>query len=461
MNRKKLLTINIFLSLALLALLLVCLKCEIDIKEAEATKALSPVYKSGDASHNSASSRSYVKSLRKLGSSFTGNEGETTTIMLYLNGCSLETDGGAATMDLKEILKAGYSDQVNVVVETISTCQWQRYHIASDRTQRYAVTEDGLSLVCDNLGQQDVTDPAALTEFIRWTKYNYPADRYVIVLWNHGGGPVEGFGYNEWGRASDALTIAEMQTAFEDAGVYFDIIGFDACIMSSLEICYGLYDYCDYMILSEDFESSLGWYYTDFLTNLYENPTMDTVSLGTMIVDDMVSKNESSKMGAESTLALIDMRFVPELFKEWQEFAYANEEDLRTLNYSKEIKRTNRAMDSSDSDKSVAEMDEYYITDIMAVASSIDSSESKSLIAALNKTICYYNSTYSDRGLTGMYVIIPYKSKSFYKKLKNSFLSIGIDRRYITWLNRFVDLENSVDFYDYEEFDNSWEGWDS
>ena len=464
MKTKKLLITNIILSVVLLAMLCFCLFIVIDIREAEASEGRYSALKDGEGTKAevTTSQYSHVKNIREFGSSFSGSDSDVTTIMVYLNGCNLESDGGCATEDLREMVKAERSDQVNIVVQTTSTKEWERYNIASDRSQRYLVTEDGVELVCDNLGQTDVTAPEPLSDFISWTAKEYPADRYIMILWNHGGGSVDGYGYNEWGRASDALTIDEMQDAFGSAGVYFDIIGFDACIMSSLEVCYSLYDYCDYMIVSEDFESGLGWYYTDFLTELARNPGMDTVSLGKLIVDDMVKKNEENRYGCESTLALIDERYIPELFNEWKEFAYDAEEELLHVNYSREVVRSSRAMNRDQDLKSASEMEDYYITDLMALASSVNSNEAKTLINALKKAIVYYNYTDDDKGLTGMFVTIPYDNISFYRNMKGIYIKAGIDRDYIMWLKKFADIDsNEISYYDYGEFESSWDGWDN
>ena len=105
------------------------------------------------------------------------------------------------------------------------------------------------------------------------------------------------------------LTIDEIQTAIRQSGIYFDIIGMDSCIMSSLELCCAMYNYCDYMILSEDFESGYGWSYTGWLNALSENTSISSEELGKIIVDDMIADNEENGEGS-STLALIDESYM-------------------------------------------------------------------------------------------------------------------------------------------------------
>ena len=209
-----------------------------------------------------------------------GNGEDTVTVMVYMNGSNLETDYGFATQDIREMLKAPYNEKVNIVIETLGTKKWQDYGIMNDHTQRFILDEKDVLLVDDTLDQLDCTDPDTLTDFITWSAKKYPADRYFLILWDHGGGAVDGFGWDQYRRYDASLTIDELQQSLKEAGVVFDFIGMDACIMSSIETCYAVYDYCDYCILSEDFESALGWSYEGWLTALSENTSIDTVSLG-------------------------------------------------------------------------------------------------------------------------------------------------------------------------------------
>lgn len=385
-----------------------------------------------------------------------GNGEDQVTVMVYMNGSNLETDYGFASTDIGEMLSADLSDQVSVVIQTMGTLEWQDYNIASDHTQRYLIDDHDLKLVDDSLGQEDCTAPDTLSDFIKWSSDNYPADRYFLILWNHGGGSVEGFGYNQWGHYSDSLTIDEMQTALEDAGILFDFIGMDSCIMSSIEVCYALYDYCDYMILSEDFESSLGWFYKRWLTELAANTSIDTLSLATMLIDDMVTANERDhSSGMASTLALIDQRYIPTLFEEWKNFAYANTDALLACNFSREVIRSGgRSLPErrkyNPYVKVDSELREYNITDMLAVVASINSSYTKTVTNLLNKAIAYYNYTENNAGLTGLSVTLPYGDSSFYRDQKTIYAACGIDAQYIEWLEQFTDVTDDPTETDYE-----------
>ncbi|MBR1650213.1 MAG: hypothetical protein IJ691_03535 [Lachnospiraceae bacterium] len=415
-----------------------------------------------------------------------GNGEDTVTILIYMNGSDLESESGEATTDLSEMVKAGSSDKVNILVQTMGTKKWFNYGISSNRSQIYSVDGNGVSLVKDDLGQLDCTESDTLSSFIAWGAANYPADRYILLFWNHGGGPVYGFGSDEWNSNEYAsLTIDEMQTALSRGGVYFDFIGMDCCIMSCIEVCAALYDYCDYTILSEDFESGLGWHYTPWLSALYQNTSISTPELGKVIVDSMVAANVAdSYAGDESIMAVIDESMLKILWQAWTDFAYANESALLNANYSREVTRSNNGrlhriisdrnalkknykgswddFSFSDyySDEGDPDMSEYYVTDIMAVASNIDTEQSKALKSALSNAIVYMSATAGDADLTGISVTLPYGDQVFYADLRTIFTNSGFDTNYIAWLEKFVTASGSGSYYDYSDWEDDWEGWD-
>jgi len=399
-----------------------------------------------------------------------GDGKDQATVFVYMNGSDLESEDGEATEDLCEMLAANISSQVNVLVETIGTKSWsKRLGIASDHTQRYKAEAGNLVLVDDSLGQLDCTSPDTLADFISWGAENYPANRYILIFWNHGAGPVYGFGYDEHQSEDSVLTIDEIQTAIRQSGIYFDIIGMDSCIMSSLELCCAMYNYCDYMILSEDFESGYGWSYTGWLNALSENTSISSEKLGKIIVDDMIADNEENGEGA-STLALIDESYMKVLYTAWADFAYANEPALLGENYSMHVRGGRRThpvlrekglfdfLFDEDGDYS---MSDYYITDIMAVAQNIESKETEALAAAVNLSICYFNCTDDEVGMTGLSVTLPYGDSEFYGYLYPVFTGVGMDADYVGWLEKFVYAEGYNDYYDYESwYEDDWEGWD-
>lgn len=405
-----------------------------------------------------------------------GNGEDTVTILIYMNGSNLETDSGEATTDLTEMVKAGSCDKVNVLVQTMGTKSWSdTYGISSKVSQIYSVDGNGLTLIRNDLGQLDCTKAETLASFIRWGTSYFPADRYMLIFWDHGGGPVYGFGYDDTKEDSDAsLSVAEMRDGIAAAGVFFDFIGMDCCIMSSLEVCCALYDYCDYTILSEDFESGLGWHYTPWLKKLYANTSISTEELGKSICDSMVAANEAdSESGDKSIMAVIDESMIKVLFTTWTEFAYANEDSLLGTNYSTELNYKNGGrvhplletrkdfwdwLDDED-DYDDPDMADYFVTDIMAVAQNIDSAESKALSSALAQTLAYVCTSSGEVGLTGISVTLPYGDSDFYQSMKEVFDRIGMDSTYVNWLKAFTGVDSNTNSYNYDDWYDDWD-WD-
>ncbi len=405
-----------------------------------------------------------------------GDGKDKVTILLYVNGSNLESEDGEATTDLSEIVAAGSSKKVKIVAQTMGTKKWdKKYGIAADHTQRFEVNKKGLKLVDDSLGQLDCTKSKTLSDFIKWGVKKYPADRYMLVFWDHGGGPVYGFGYDEWNKDESAcLTVAEMREALSTAGVYFDFIGMDCCIMSCLETGLAFYDYCDYAVLSEEFESGLGWSYTGWVKMLMKNSSTPTEDLGKKIIEDTVNANiGNDEWGDSAAMAMLDESMMKVLYTAWTDFAYANESTLLGTNYSRKLTRSRRALpafrmtskakdtfaeigDYYDYENETYSLSEYYITDMLSVAENIQSDESEALSQAVSQAIVYSMTTSDDADMCGIAVTLPYGSSDFYSSMKKVFKSLGMDSDYISWLKKFTEVSGNTDNYSYDDYD----GWD-
>lgn len=397
-----------------------------------------------------------------------GSDAKSATVMIYMNGSDLETKAGEATTDLSEMIDSGIGENVNVIVQTMGTKRWQDYGISSKTSQIYRVYKGRLELVKDNLGQLDCTKSETLSDFMDFGKKNYPADRYILIFWDHGGGPVYGFGYDEWQPDTESLTLDEIQEALrKNSDIGFDIIGMDCCIMANLETCYVLAPFCKYAVLSEDFESGLGWSYTDWMKLLEENPGISTPLLGKKIIDGMVAANENDdEDGGSSTMILVNERAVPDLVKKWTEYAYKNSDKLLGSNYSKMHKAIGRGFmegffDSWEDDESPVTMDNYYVSDMMSIVESVGQEDevTDNLRSSLKACVAYFGHTSDKNELTGLAVSLPYGDRSFYDQLVSVYSKCGFDKKYIDWLERFVSARGSNDYCDYSEFEDSWCGW--
>ncbi len=397
-----------------------------------------------------------------------GNDARSATIMIYMNGSDLETKAGQATADISEMIDSGIGDNVNVIIQTMGTKQWHNYGISSETSQIYRIKNGRLDLLEDDLGQLDCTVSKTLSDFIKYGKKNFPADRYLLIFWDHGGGPVYGFGYDEWQDEYSSLTLDEIQEALrENSDVNFDIIGMDCCIMANLETCYVLAPFCKYSVLSEDFESGLGWSYSEWMKLFEQNPGMSTPLIGKKIIDEMIGANEDSiDEGGSSTMVLVNERAVPDLLDKWIAFAYKNADKLLGSNYSKLHRAIGRGFMEDffgywEDDGSYVTMEDYYVSDMMSIVESISegATSADDLKSSLKACVAYFGHTSDKNELTGLAVSLPYGDQDFYDKLADVYTKCGIDKSYIRWLAGFVDAIGSDDYCDYSEFEDSWSGW--
>ncbi len=396
-------------------------------------------------------------------------DAKSATVMIYMNGSDLETEAGEASTDISEMLSSGIGKNANVVIQTMGTEEWQNYGISSKTSQRYIVKDGRLKLVEDGLGQLDCGSSKTLSEFIGFGKTKYPADRYIFIFWNHGGGPVYGFGYDDKKKSEDSLTLDEMANAFsKHKDITFDMIGMDCCIMANLETCAVLAPFCRYTVLSEDFESGLGWDYRKWMKTLEENPGISTPLLGKQIIDTMVAANNTEEGGDSSTMVLVDESAVSRLFDAWTKYAYANADKLCKKNYSRQHKAKGRSFPWEDfedwtNDDSDVTLADYYISDMLAVVENVgvNDDNTKSLKQALKDCVAYFGHTSDKNELTGIAVSLPYGDSEFYDKLFDVYTKCGIDSNYIAWLENFVNAEGNSSYYDYDDFENAWGGWSS
>ena len=236
-----------------------------------------------------------------------GGSRDTATIMVYMCGTDLESRSGMGTADLQEMLNARFGDNINLLVYTGGCKGWKNNLVSNSANQIWQVKNGQLVCLEKNLGSQSMTDPSVLSGYIQWCAGNYPASRYELILWDHGGGSVSGYGYDEKFASTGSMSLAGVDAALKSAGVKFDFIGFDACLMATAETALTLTQYADYLIASEETEPGVGWYYTDWLTAFGKNTSIPTVELGRQIVDSFVDTCAEKCRGQLTTLSVVDL----------------------------------------------------------------------------------------------------------------------------------------------------------
>ena len=256
----------------------------------------------------------YVSALSLLGSlpvSANDETEETWAVYWYLCGSDLESQYGCATEDLSEMLEVSLPENVTVVVETGGATEWQNETVDPSCLERYVYQDEELSFV-DSVPSASMGEASTLADFLDFCSTNYPADHTAVIFWDHGSGSASGVSFDEI-YDYDSLTLDEIYNAF--ASVYelseenppLDLVGFDACLMATVDTASMLSDVASYMVASEETEPGNGWYYTGWLGALAEDPSMDGATLGTAICDSFQEGCEIYGTDDEITLSVIDL----------------------------------------------------------------------------------------------------------------------------------------------------------
>ena len=242
---------------------------------------------------------------------------QSVVVMEYVVATDLESNRGFASVNIEQIRNASREGTGMTAVMQVGAAERMFTDGMEDGTcARYTVSDGKIEKVLDLDPATCMTEKESLTDFIRWTKKNYPADRYMLVLWDHGGGLTYGYGQDQLNRREDngrAMPTSEIAEAVKEGGVQFDLIGFDTCLMQDIDLANSLEPYADYFLASEETESGLGWNYTLGFSELAKNPGISTEDFGTYMVASFDPYNSVFKNGEQdtsSTLSLIDMTYV-------------------------------------------------------------------------------------------------------------------------------------------------------
>lgn len=207
-------------------------------------------------------------------------------------------------------------------------------------------------------------DPAVLSDFVKWGRVQYPAQHYMLVIWDHGEGwrvfvesllakqrvlvhtralaltdgstsqramsaatrkgygvavpsgltapliSAPGDGYRSASNDetnNDVLYDREIEDGLKSSlgGAKLDVIGFDACLMSMIETAYSLRDVGSVMVGSEELEPGRGWDYSDIVTRIETESPQDGASLAKIIVQSYQKTYE--QIAPDTTMSAVDL----------------------------------------------------------------------------------------------------------------------------------------------------------
>jgi len=286
----------------------------------------------------------------------------TWTVMLYMNGAN--NLGKYWVQNIQEIMRAGGSTPaVNFVVMFAGI-----NYLSSDNKPANLVglipndpnpAPGNLILAsAATLPALDMGDPATLSGFVGWAEQTYPAVHYALILAAHGDswkyfGPDERFiGDRVAGKDPttgnpgktvnsdyDYLYMGEFDTAL--SGFHFDLVAFNSCMMSSIEVAYQFQRFTDWFVASEQtmwaepgLDFPLLWFaFINANLNGNSNPGFDKsltvpAQVGSYIVKNYNADSPSGRPNfrpnrGRYSLALIKEQNLPKLVDSVDTFAKA------------------------------------------------------------------------------------------------------------------------------------------
>lgn len=230
-----------------------------------------------------------------------GRSGAEWTLAVYL-----DSDNNLdlwAQKDVNEMMTVGSSAAVNIILF------WDTY---GGPAHAYRVLRNGLQELTDfrlNGIEPNMGDPTTLREFVTYVSKSYPARRFALLGWDHGDDFKGGmYDYHIPNEGFDLLTHQEVVTALR--GFHIDVLIYGACVLSTIEVAYEYYASglnIDYYVANEGYDPMDGFPYNTILAKLVAKPTMSSLDLSKLFVDDYIDYyNNGGKAYSQSvTLSVV------------------------------------------------------------------------------------------------------------------------------------------------------------
>jgi len=252
------------------------------------------------------------------------------TLMVYMVGSDLESSGQNGSQDFLEMLagssQPAVTETVHVVLATGGSTRygWQ--------TVKRSAIQNGQQYIIDDVGAKNMAAPQTLSDFVSWAKTNFPAQHYALILWDHGGG-TQGYGIDrtEVGKKVEGkpapMSLPELrqafQTIFDLDSKRLDIVAYDACLMSSMEVAEVTATVANVMAASVEIEPPHGFDYTHLLSTLAASPPADGLAFGRLAKASYFKQAQDQGKWTTSpiTYSIFDLTKLPAFTDTFSQFA--------------------------------------------------------------------------------------------------------------------------------------------
>lgn len=389
----------------------------------------------------------------------TSGVGDTKTIMIYMVGSDLESENAIATAELLELERVKVDfEAVDILIYMGGSNNYYNDYVDVGENVILEYNENGIDIV-ENIPAKNMGNPNTLEYFLDYTTTNYPSGNYSLILWNHGGGPLIGYGLDE--TTNDILTLAEIASALNNNNFNQDnklgLLGFDACLMAGIESAYILRDNAEFLVASQESEPGFGWDYTFLETITKESSNLE---IGKSIVDYYYNFFIDNGFSQDCTLSLLDLSKAENVEKNLNDYFLNIEQNLTSQNFVEYAKnRVNtKAFGGFTTSSSYDLVDLNNMIDLLG-------GNNQDLKKSLDEFIVYNKTNLSNSN--GISIYYPYYNKTNAWQFLNIYKSFDFAPNYTQYINDFVNIlvgnrlvnldisksmpvESDEDLYDFE-----------
>ena len=365
--------------------------------------------------------------------------GETTTVLVYMCGTDLQDAG---CQDLVEMAEVEAGDAINVVVLAGGAKEWDLEDLKGN-SRTLAVIRDGYFADLQDWGHVSMGNPDSLVEFLRYGLTEYPADRTIAILWDHGAGSEGGVCFDETAN-DDGLTIVEINQALESLrenvpDYHINIFGCDACMMATYEMAAMLSHHnIGCFVASEELEPGCGWYYTGWLGMLKEDPSVSDEDLCIGIIESFMEAGLQNDPNDYLTLSAVKLSAVNALESSMEQFASVMTGQIQGGNLSSVRRGRSRMYTFGSFDDGSWDMvDLGAVLDAYAQFDTAKAAEAKK---ALSNAVIASQQTSNLDTCSGLSILMPQDTTESFDEYREGFNLSDVIPNWVEFVNGYVSM---------------------
>lgn len=263
-------------------------------------------------------------------------ENDKYTLFVYMSGNDLESETSAGSNAIDGFLNYGNPSNVDIYILTGGAKKWENELIPNDTVTLFNIKNKQLKIV-EDYGNQSMGDKNTLVRFSNFM-HSFEDTKKILMFWGHG---------SQYGICSDEkysnnyLSYKDLSEGLQDN--FFDLIIFNSCYSSNLDLLAYISDKAHYAIASEAAFPSLGFDYTKIISRLDNNKMNDMIDIGQGIIDDCFSKYNKSSLKDQLTLSLINLNELSDYLDTINSYVYSIYFD--SINWIKSATKANNISD--------------------------------------------------------------------------------------------------------------------